>query len=140
MLDLSRLVQAKLQRLLASPNTHPADRRLAGQGLLPLFDDFSVRHCLRNDGAIFTLDTLEPEAGLQEVTDLAQRLVIYRVLVEDDPDFELLIPPRPSGMADCRECSGSGRQPVTTIGGRKRSIICLGCRGSGWVSESEAAV
>jgi hypothetical protein len=140
MLDIPELIRARVNQALASGKLDSDDREGAQRGLLPLFDDLAYRYYLREDGAVFILDALEPEAGLQEMTDDTHRVAVLRALVEDAPEFGALIPPPPPGTTPCTACGGTGRSPVLTVTGSRSSTICLQCRGTGWVPVEQAAV
>ena len=131
-------IRAKLRVARESAGLDGDDRKAVEQGLLPLFDDLAYRYYLREDGAVFTLDALAPEEGLQEMTNGTERLTIHRIVVEEDPKLAELIPPRPTGEVDCTKCQASGRAPVLAIGGAWSSTICLDCRGTGWVPAEKA--
>jgi hypothetical protein len=140
MSDTRSLIRSKVKQALASSSTTPDDRRAAEQGLLPLFDDLAYRYYLRDDGSVFIIDALEPEAGLQEMTDATWRLVVLRAVVAEESGLESLIPPQPPGTVECSECAGTGRRPVVAIGGTRTTSVCLNCRGTGWIGVPKAAV
>jgi len=140
MSDTRSLIRSKVKQALASSSTTLDDRRAAEQGLLPLFDDLAYRYYLRDDGSVFIIDALEPEAGLQEMTDATWRLVVLRAAVAEESGLASLIPAHPPGTVECSECAGTGRRPVVAISGTRTTGVCLNCRGTGWIGVPKAAV
>jgi hypothetical protein len=133
---LSATIRAKVQRALRGEALDVADRGALEDGMLPLFDDLAQRYYLREDGAVFRLDALEPEVGMQQVADDRERLAAYRLVVALYPDLTELIPNRPCGWIDCSQCEATGRAQVHSVGGAPVSTICLHCRGTGWLREA----
>ena len=139
MARIEELIRVRVQEALHSGALDEEDRRAAAQGLLPLFDDLAYRYYLREDGSVFLIDALEPEAGLQEMTAERERIAVWRAVVENAPDLVALIPAKPPRHSDCMACKGSGRAATITVAGHPSSTLCLTCLGTGWVPD-EATV
>jgi hypothetical protein len=127
--DMRCVIQALVERWLASPNDLGLVEVVCASGALPVYADMGGTLFLRPDGEILVLDggsNHEPQIE----TDPGWRITAVVVGAEKYPELRRLLPARPSGVEDCEACEGRGQVRVGDIDYR---FLCGKCYGLGWL-------
>lgn len=131
----TELLEAELERYLASSSDGPADARAgaARHRVLPLLNDFVGCWALDMTGLLVFFPWEAPE-DLEPVSENPQEAIgTHAALALGSMRFPALSAIRPSRPADaipCITCDGSGR-----IAGAPDHILCA-CGGLGWLPPS----
>ena len=120
---------ARLQNLRAG---RPADDIESAHDAFLLDPGLGPPTYLAADGRILWDDD---QWGIEPTRGEAYAAIVVGARKTGLRDLLKLLPPRPPGAPDCRECKGTGR---FTVGGPARgeeqpsSLLCPACRGIGW--------
>jgi hypothetical protein len=128
--DLRKVIQALVDRWLASPSNDPElARAVHNSGALPVYTDIGGTLFVRPDGEILILEHDSTGAPRSE-TDPGWRITAVVVAAEKYPELGGLLPTRPPGATYCQECEGRGRLRVPNF---DRDFLCGKCYGFGWL-------
>lgn len=118
----------------------PVDlRRVAAElEILPMAFNFSACYAIRPDGSIVVLDL--DQVGPYELATETDPRICRLVLCQGakkHPALSSLVPSRPLDAADCRDCEGTGVEPMNVkLGFAEERIVCW-CGGLGWLPNEE---
>jgi hypothetical protein len=132
--DLRDVIETLVDWWLATPQPGHSEKlhQVVQQiGALPVPFDWNATHFLRPDGEILVLDD-ESKEGPQVEHDGRCRLCALVQAASKYPELRPLLPARPEGTPDCKDCGGAGSFRVVA-GGKEFRAGCGACCGLGWV-------
>lgn len=107
--------------------------------VLPLSINFSTCYAINPDGEIAVLDFNGENiyTFLEFERDPCIRSLVLCQGAKRFPDLSELMPVRPNDAIDCKNCEGTGIEPINKkLGYDTERIVCY-CGGLGWLPEDE---
>ena len=132
-------LREKLRRIHSEQAAEYSDPVLTSHNAI-LVTSFLTTLYITLDGRVLSLDNLEENAALEELTDSASIWVALTVAAKNLqlPELLQLLPTKPADGVICDHCGGNrwlevGKDVST---GAPGSAVCPTCHGLGWTSEA----
>lgn len=144
---LSEKIEAAIKAFLDNPAPYslvfddPIDlKKFAAElNVLPLSINFSTCYAVNSDGEIAVLDFNDENiyTFLEFERDPRIRSLVLCQGAKRFPDLAELMPIRPNDAVDCKQCEGTGIEPLNKKLGYETEVIVCWCGGLGWLPKDE---